>query len=126
MKCQNNRGFSLIEVLFATGIIMVLLTALVAGLTFSLSTTQFAKNNAAANRYVEEGLEFARQTRDRATNWETFTSLPNFPAPSPFDRRMQLGADNSGKREVIVTVTWTDNKGIIHTVTGNTYLTKWD
>jgi type II secretory pathway pseudopilin PulG len=125
---RHKKGFALVELIFAIGIITVLLTVLVASLSQALMSSQFAKNNAMANRYVEEGLELARQSRDQASDWQTFSSpgpISSSPLPSPFTGRI-IEKSNAGadKIKVTVTVTWTDNKGS-HTVIGTTYLTKW-
>ncbi len=121
---RHKKGFALVELIFAIGIITVLLTVLVASLSQALMSSEFVKNNAMANRYVEEGLELARQKRDQL-GWQEFIKLTNIDSsvPSPFTRNISLSGDEK-KRKVVVEVSWIDNKGT-HKVSGTTYLTEW-
>jgi type II secretory pathway pseudopilin PulG len=64
MKKLKNRGQSLIEVLTALAIAVLVIIALVAGVTFAIRNLTHAKNQALATQYAQEGLEMARKARD--------------------------------------------------------------
>ena len=70
---KNESGISLIEVLFALGVLTVVLTALTSNVLTALRNTDFSKNENLATSYAQEGLEIARQMRD--SDYATFSSL---------------------------------------------------
>lgn len=63
-------GQSIFEVVFAVGISALILLAIVALTTSSISTSSLARNNTLATQYANDSLEWIRGERDR--NWTDF------------------------------------------------------
>lgn len=57
------RGQTLIEVLLAFSASILILSAIIIGITSSLSNTQYTKNQNLANSYAQEGMAVIRQIR---------------------------------------------------------------
>jgi type II secretory pathway pseudopilin PulG len=72
MKTKNIRGVSLIESVVTLGVVMLLITGLVVGMTASLNNAQESKSRSLAVQYAQEALEIMRQERD--TSWTTFAA----------------------------------------------------
>lgn len=62
---MNSKGQSLIEVLIATTVGILVVTALTFATIFSLRNASFAKNSVQATKLAQEGLERVRTLRDR-------------------------------------------------------------
>jgi len=139
------QGQTLVEVLVAVGVTTLLLVAMVAAVTRSLSNAQFSKNKSQAAKYVEEGLEVIRSIRDNSVNWQAFsTSYPEgvyklnsqlaltanctqadkISVSSIFSRCVDISDDGAEKKIIKVTVYWTDGSGA-HSTYASTYLTSW-
>ena len=65
-------GQTLVETVIASGIAVMVLVTLVAGVTVSLRNVQFARNKAQATKYAQEASEAVRSIRDR--DWNQFTN----------------------------------------------------
>jgi type II secretory pathway pseudopilin PulG len=63
MRSDLQRGSTLIEVLFATGVMTLLMVAIAAGLTAAVRNSARAQAKAQATQYTQEGLELFRQQR---------------------------------------------------------------
>lgn len=68
----NMRGVSLIEAVVTLGVVILLITGLVVGMTSSLQNAQTSKTRAIAIQYAQTALEIVRQERD--LDWTTFAS----------------------------------------------------
>ncbi|MCS7092483.1 MAG: type II secretion system GspH family protein [Patescibacteria group bacterium] len=139
-------GQSLFEVIVALALIGIVLTGIVALSVASIRNASFAKNNAQANRYAQEAIEWIRRQRD--ANWDQF--LNNF---APLDNQTfnyclsdfleislttgnctfisgtiftrELRVQRSGSTvDLTVTVSWTDSQGR-RQVVNQTRLTNW-
>ncbi len=64
-------GQTLIEVIIAIGLLMMVLTTLVAGLAVGVRNNRIAKDQAAAKDYTRESMEWFRAVRD-ANGWDAF------------------------------------------------------
>lgn len=62
---MKNRGFTLIEVIVAIGIISFVVVGAISGISLSLSSAARIKNNLIAASLAQEGLEIVRSIRDR-------------------------------------------------------------
>ncbi len=65
-------GQTLIEIMLAFSVSILVLSAVVVGVTTSLSNTQHTKNQNLANFYAQEGMAVVRQIRD--SGWPDFSS----------------------------------------------------
>jgi type II secretory pathway pseudopilin PulG len=73
MKLKNvNRGQTIVEAIVVIGVVVILVTGLVAGTTSSLRSAQLGKTRSQALKYAEESLEFVRNIRDQ--RWDTLQS----------------------------------------------------
>lgn len=73
MKQKYSKGLSLVEVLVSVGVVILLVTGLVAGMTSALRTTQVSRNRSLANKLSQEGMEQVRSLRD--SSWVEFQSV---------------------------------------------------
>ena len=142
-KIRFFSGQTIIEVLFAVGVISICLVALMAAITSAVNNARFAKNSGLANKYAQEAVEVARRLRDR-NSWSDFTS--NFNGNMCFDSeasepnglcdtscakidniftRCINFNNNSEKMTITVNVSW-DEGGRSHQIQTVTFLTKWN
>jgi len=68
---KDQSGQTIIEVLIATGVIALVMTAVAAGLTLSVQNSSQAKYRALATKMAQESNELFRRERDRL-GWESF------------------------------------------------------
>jgi Tfp pilus assembly protein PilV len=66
------KGQSLFEVVFALGVIGIVMVGIVALATTSIRNASFSRNQSVATRYMQEGVEWLREQRD--LDWDTFRS----------------------------------------------------
>lgn len=71
MKKQQD-GQTLIEILLAFSVSILVLSAIIIGMTTSLSNIQYTKNQNQANSYAQEAMSVVRQIRD--SGWLKFSS----------------------------------------------------
>ncbi len=129
---QVQAGQTLIEILLAFSVSILVLSAIIVGITTSLSNTQYTKNQNLANSYAKEGMAVVRQIRD--SSWPNFVSKtqPTYclvqnsivltDPPPPLNCGQNVGifmrevkfihnsAECSNGSKVTVTVSWSDNK----------------
>lgn len=142
MKIKLARGVSLIESVVTLGVVMLLITGLVVGMTASLQNAQGSKSRALAVQYAQEALEIMRQERD--TNWATFAArggqinycmggtgqlttpvdgvCPVF--AGTFSRKMTFTLTDPKEMNVVVIVSWTEGNSTKN-VTLQTKYTQW-
>ncbi len=127
----RGKGQSLIEVLAALAVLMLVILSLVWITTVSIRNADFSKKQAQATSYVKEAMEKIRAYRDR-NSWDVFknncgnASVMGISSPVPFSLTIScitIGGDDN-KREITVTVSWSDSKGT-HQSKSTSYFTKW-
>jgi len=69
----DEAGQTLLEVLLAFSVSILVLGAIILGITTSLSNTQYTKNQGLANSYAQEGMAVIRQKRD--SDWNYFNAM---------------------------------------------------
>lgn len=69
---KGEAGQTLIEVMLAFSVCILVLSAVIVGVTTSLSNAQYTKNQNLANSYAKEGMAVVRQIRD--SGWPNFIS----------------------------------------------------
>lgn len=67
---RRQEGQALLEILLAFSILMVVLSAVMFGVTAALNNAQYAKNQNLANSYAKEGMAVIRKIRD--SGWVGF------------------------------------------------------
>jgi len=135
---RSRSGQSLVEVVVVTGIVMLILVALVAGAMIAVRNSQFSRTKARAMQLSREATEWIRSKREES--WSEFASHGgnyclndlNFNTPGncptkiddQFTRQAVLVKESSEKVKTTVTTSWTDSNGY-HSEEVITYLTKW-
>jgi len=134
----NDKGQSLVEVMVAVAILGLVMTTLVFGTTVAMRNANFARYQARATKYAQEGLEWLRNQRDQ--DWGTFASkrgntyclnslawtvgpCSSFSLGGVFKREAVLSGDEN-KIQVELTVFWQDPLGT-HQTRLTSYFTKW-
>lgn len=75
-KQKGQRGQTLLEILLAFSVSVLVLSAVILGITTSLSNVQYTKNQGLANSYAQEGMSVVRKIRD--SSWYDFSSLSDY------------------------------------------------
>lgn len=70
---KRTRGQTLIEMIVIVGVVVLLVTGIVAATTASLSVTNSNAARSSAIQYAQEGIELARAQRD--VGWNSFALL---------------------------------------------------
>lgn len=118
---DSSKGQTLLEVILAIGVACIVLIGLTRAVTVALRNAQFAKNQALATQYAQEGMEKARQLRDQDPDvfWNksgTETEdLGNFTREVTYDE-----IEGNKKMKIEVVVSWDSHKAEIVS-----FLTKW-
>lgn len=71
LSTASQAGQSIVEVLVATAVVAVVMTAIAAAMTVSVKNTAQAKYRSLGTQLAQENLEVFRRERDRL-GWETF------------------------------------------------------
>lgn len=145
---MNNSGQSLLEIIVATGVVILLITGLVVGTSVSLRTSQYGQSRSHAIKYAQEGVELVRNLRD-SNEWDTFITNDTDSGPAATTKCLSkdhkwstaipcsTNIDNvytrsvsfqwneaANRMEVSVGVSW-DESGQTKDVTLDTYFTQW-
>ncbi len=145
-RYRNSSGQSVVEAVVVIGIVILLVTGLIAGTTSSLKATQSSRARSKAVKYAQEGLELARTLRDQG--WATFEAKvgtwcigqdnvwPVTPSAScasnitdqennVFTRGVTITPDAPNQRVVVVAdVSWIEGSQT-RTTQLKTYFTRW-
>lgn len=134
---RKEKGQTLIEIMLAFSVAMLVLSAVVVGISTSLSNTQYAKNQNLANSYAQEAMAVVKQIKD--SSWSNFiakagpiyclgqgiTTLEDVPPDGVncgknvgiFTREVRLNhnlppesLECPNNSKVTVTVSWADSK----------------
>lgn len=126
---REEKGQSLVEVIVALAVALIVILALVRVTVTSIHNASFAKNQALATQYAQEGMEKIRAYRDQ-NDWSTFVAncdatLNSFVPPPPFSLSPTTGCTcGSNSCTIKEVITWTDSQGT-HKSELATRLTKW-
>jgi len=79
LSLKNNKGFTLVEKLFAVLILTFTITGLMTIVANSLFSARYAKDEITANYLLQEVIDYVRNDRDSTVflqggNWDTFNS----------------------------------------------------
>jgi Tfp pilus assembly protein PilV len=131
LKTQNKRknlGQSIIEVIVALALIAVVVLGLVKVTITSINNAGFARDQRAATKYAQEGIENARKSKEETpvTFWvksvlQTTETLGKFRRETTYTPN---NAQNPNSMTILVEVSWNDSKGK-HQSRLKTNLAKW-
>ncbi len=121
---MSQSGQTIVEILVATAVVAMVLTAVAAGLTYSIKNASESKYKAVATNKAQEAIEVFRYERS-ALGWETFVEVlgdggaycyNTLPTPAQFltlpNAICSTGVADSGtefKRDILVSVAGDDN-----------------
>lgn len=136
----GEKGQTLVEMVFALGVAVLVIVALVAATTFAVRNAQFARNESLASKYGQEEMELVRAFRDKnglanlscGGNCYIDNSLAlrngQETLSGGFTRSFAIVSPATGcpagAKKVVVTVSWTDSKGI-HQAQPVSCFTQW-
>lgn len=130
-------GFSLVEVMLASSLFVLLVTALVGAWLYGQESTMLAGNRARAVMLAEEGLEAARNIRDAdfanltngthglAISGNQWILSGSSDTNGIFTRQIEISPIDADRKEITGTVTWQQNPQRDGSVSATTYLTNW-
>lgn len=141
----GQKGQSLVEMIVIVGMVVLLMTGIVAGTTVSLSRSNTSQVRSIALSYAQGGIELARAKRDGG--WDAFEAMGDpprvycvgadnvfvegacvFTAGDKYTRYVSLQLTSvSGvpTMKVTSTVSWDDTIYPLNNIDLTTYLTKW-
>ncbi len=140
LALSSSKGFSTIEALLASSILILIVTAFMGAFIYGSQSTALAGERARATFLAEEGLEASRAIRDSGfanlsngtkglaisgNQWTFSGSLDT--TDSFYTRQVTISTVNgdSNRKQVISTVTWQQNNQRTGSISLTTYLTNW-
>lgn len=133
----NQSGFLLVEVILASAVFVLLITALVGAYLYGQESTALAGNRIRAVMLAEEGLEAVRNIRDAGfstlangtygliitgNKWNFFESQDT---TDIFTRQIIISSVDTKRKLVTANITWQQNPQRSSSVFAVTYLTDW-
>ncbi len=140
-KITASSGQSLVEAVVMVGMVVLMVSGLVAGTTASLRHSKNVQYKSKALKYSQEGIELTRKLRDSgwsefeekvgtwcvdaSGNWADAGGFPCMASiESTYSRTITLTWDGSSKMTAEVSVAWSDG-ATAHTSTLTTIFTQW-
>lgn len=138
MKLFKQKGFSTIEALLASSILVLIVTAFMGAFIYGSESTALAGQRIRAAFLAEEGLEASRNIRDASFsnlsdgtnglaisgNQWTFSGSSDT-TDSFYTRQITISTAGTNRKQVVSTVTWQQNNQRTGNVSLTTYLTNW-
>jgi len=132
---KYSKGFGILEVLVAAGVLIVVIAGTAALANYSLRATVLASDRTMATQLAQEGIEKVREQRDTnwidndtGTSWSTLDELPDTQhllAGVQFTRYVTIGTGlDASLLKVSSKVTWQEY-GKSWNVELITYLSDW-
>lgn len=137
MSVSKKAGFSLVEVILASAIFALLITAIVGGIIYGRESTAISGSRGRAIAFAEEGIEAVRNLRDQ--NFGNLTDGTHgltvslgqwfFSGTSDvngiFTRQIEVGTLNENTKNITSTVTWQQTPSRIGKIVISSRLTNW-
>lgn len=132
-----NRGFSTIEVLLSSSILILIVTAFMGAYIYGSESTALAGQRARAAFLAEEGLEASRNIRDEnfsnltngtfglATTGNQWNLSGSSDITDIFTRAITISTIDANRKQVTSAVTWQQNPQRTGSVSLTSYLTNW-
>ncbi|MBP9820858.1 hypothetical protein KBC85_01840 [Candidatus Saccharibacteria bacterium] len=124
-KSSNSSGFTLIEVLLASSLLIIVISGIVGAIFYGTESSIISAKRTQATQIAEQGLEAVKNIKD--SNYQAFSSLadgayglqqnsgqwqlvPNTPdVQNNFTRTVTLSTVNPTTKEVNISVNWQQN-----------------
>lgn len=132
-----NRGFSIIEVVLASALLGIFVTAFMGVFFFGQEAISLSANRVSATIYAEEGLEIVRNIRDDnfnnlvsgargvATSSNQWVFSGSSDTRGIFTRVLTISEINPNEKEVVSDVTWQQNGQRVGSVSLAARFTSW-
>lgn len=136
-QLQTTKGFSLVEVILASSIFVLLVTALIGAYLYGQEATALAGNLARATMLAEEGLEVVRNIRDAnfsnltdgtyglATTSNQWNLSGSQDATDIFTRQIVISTVDAERKSVTANITWQQNPQRAGLVSLTSRFTNW-
>ena len=130
-------GFSLVEIVLASAIFVLLVSALIGNLIYTQESAVVAGARARAVFLAEEGLEASRNIRDAAfanlvdgnyglaSSSNQWIFLGTQDVTDIYTRQIQISTPSANRKQIVSQVTWQQTPQRTGTVSLTTYLTNW-
>lgn len=137
LALSSPEGFSIVEVLLASSLLVLLVTGLVGAYLYGEESTALAGNRARANMLAEEGLEAVRNIRDAgfasitdgtyglATTGNHWSLSGSQDVSDIFTRWIVISSIDANRKNVTSNITWQQDPSRTGTVSLATRLTNW-
>ena len=134
---HTNKGFSIVEVLLASSLFVIFVTALVGAYLYGQESTVLSGNRARAVLLAEEGLEAVRNIKDNSFDDLTpgdyglsvsggkWVLSGSSDTTDIFTRVINIGTVSSDQMVITSTVTWQQNEQREGSVSVIGYLNNW-
>ncbi len=133
----TSRGFLLVEILLASSIFMLFMTAFSGAFYYGIQSSTLAGDRARAITYAEEGQEAVRSIKNvnfaNLTNGtyglsyssSTWNLTGSSDTSGIFTRQVTISSIDANRKNVAVTVTWQQTPVRTASITTNARLTNW-
>ncbi|MFH1253109.1 MAG: prepilin-type N-terminal cleavage/methylation domain-containing protein [Candidatus Uhrbacteria bacterium] len=137
MSQQNNKGFSLVEILLATALLSLFLAAVTAAFVYGLRGVEWAGDRARAVFLAEEGLAAVQNIRDErfinlsdgvfglSSSGAQWTFNGSSDTTEKFIRQLSISSVDADTKNITSTVTWPKSAVSNGSVSLVTRLTSW-
>ena len=137
IKNSTKKGFSVVEVLLASALLVVIITAFAGAIIFGEESTALAGGRSRAAFLAQEGIEAVRNIRDEnfanlidgsyglfvsSNQWEL---SGNSDTTDGFVRQITISSIDANRKQITSTVNWQQNNQRTGNVTLTTELTNW-
>jgi type II secretory pathway pseudopilin PulG len=137
-KVNLNKGFSLVEIILASALFVLVITAIIGSFIYSRERTMEIANRSRAILIAEESIEALKNIRDDSyyeltdgiyglstagNEWSITTStdiIDNF-----FTRTIEIGTIDGGRKAITSTVSWPQPANQTGTFSLVSYITNW-
>lgn len=133
---KRGKGFSLVEVLLASSLFALIITAVIGAIAFSQQRTSMSGMKSRALSLAEEGIEASRNIRDEdfsnltdgnhglVLSSNTWTFSGSSDTSGIFTRQIQITAINVNTKQITSTVNWS-YYGNSYNISLTSYLSNW-
>jgi len=134
---HSTRAFSSVEVLLASAIFALFVTALAGAYFYGQESNALSGNRTRAVMLVDEGIEAAKNLRDEdfsnladgthglSTAGNQWSFLGSSDATGVFTRQVTVATVDADRKSITSNVTWQQNQQRSGSVSAVTYLTNW-
>ena len=137
IKCNYQKGFSLVEVLLASALLSIVVTTFTLAIIYGQESTALAGGVSRATLLAQEGLEATRNIRDEsfsnlfdgsyglAISGNQWVFSGNSDTTDGYVRQINISTVDDNRKLITSTVTWQQTPQRAGNVVLTTYLNNW-